>query len=68
MNNFNFYSPTYFAFGKDREQDVGALVKRFGGGSAPSGRSAPSGGSAPGGISAVPTNGFRNAVYFETVP
>ena len=31
MNNFNFYSPTYFAFGKDREQDVGALVKRFGG-------------------------------------
>ena len=33
MNNFNFYSPTYFAFGKDREQDVGALVKRFGGSS-----------------------------------
>ena len=32
MNNFNFYSPTYFAFGKDREQDVGALVKRFCGG------------------------------------
>ena len=31
MDNFNFYSPTYFAFGKDREQDVGALVKRFGG-------------------------------------
>ena len=31
MNNFNFYSPTSFAFGKDREQDVGALVKRFGG-------------------------------------
>jgi len=31
MNNFNFYSPTYFAFGKDREQDAGALVKRFGG-------------------------------------
>ncbi|MBQ3304426.1 MAG: iron-containing alcohol dehydrogenase, partial [Clostridia bacterium] len=31
MNNFNFYSPTYFAFGRDREQDVGTLVKRFGG-------------------------------------
>ncbi len=31
MDNFNFYSPTFFAFGKDREQDVGALVKRFGG-------------------------------------
>ena len=31
MNNFNFYSPTYFAFGRDREQDAGALVKRFGG-------------------------------------
>ena len=31
MNNFNFYSPTFFAFGRDREQDAGALVKRFGG-------------------------------------
>lgn len=31
MDNFNFYSPTYFAFGRDREQDAGALVKRFGG-------------------------------------
>ena len=31
MENFNFYSPTFFAFGKDREQDCGALVKRFGG-------------------------------------
>jgi len=31
MDNFNFYSPTFFAFGKDREQDCGALVKRFGG-------------------------------------
>ncbi len=31
MNNFNFYSPTYFAFGKDKETEVGALVKRFGG-------------------------------------
>ncbi|MBQ8188401.1 MAG: iron-containing alcohol dehydrogenase [Lachnospiraceae bacterium] len=31
MNNFNFYSPTYFAFGKDKETEAGALVKRFGG-------------------------------------
>ena len=31
MNDFDFYSPTYFAFGKDREQDAGALVRRFGG-------------------------------------
>lgn len=31
MNSFDFYSPTYFAFGKDREQDAGALVRRFGG-------------------------------------
>lgn len=31
MNNFNFYSPTYFAFGKDREKEAGELVKRFGG-------------------------------------
>ena len=31
MLNFNFYSPTYFAFGKGRELDCGALVKRFGG-------------------------------------
>jgi alcohol dehydrogenase YqhD (iron-dependent ADH family) len=31
MNNFDFYSPTYFAFGKDRELDSGKLVKRFGG-------------------------------------
>ena len=31
MNNFDFYSPTCFAFGKDRERDAGALVKRFGG-------------------------------------
>lgn len=31
MENFNFYSPTYFAFGKDRENEVGSLVKRFGG-------------------------------------
>jgi len=31
MENFNFYSPTYFAFGKERESDCGELVKRFGG-------------------------------------
>ncbi len=31
MENFDFYSPTYFAFGKDREADCGQLVKRFGG-------------------------------------
>ena len=31
MNNFNFYSPTYFAFGKDAENQAGALIKRFGG-------------------------------------
>ncbi|MBO7150604.1 MAG: iron-containing alcohol dehydrogenase [Clostridia bacterium] len=31
MNNFTFYSPTYFAFGKDTENETGALVRRFGG-------------------------------------
>lgn len=31
MENFSFYSPTYFAFGKDEENRTGALVKRFGG-------------------------------------
>jgi len=31
MNNFNFYSPTYFSFGKDKELETGKLVKRFGG-------------------------------------
>lgn len=31
MQNFDFYAPTYFAFGKDREKDCGELVKRFGG-------------------------------------
>ncbi|OJV42915.1 MAG: NADH-dependent alcohol dehydrogenase [Bacteroidales bacterium 36-12] len=31
MNNFSFYSPTYFVFGKERENEAGALVKRFGG-------------------------------------
>ena len=31
MENFNFYAPTYFAFGKGKESEVGTLVKRFGG-------------------------------------
>lgn len=31
MNNFTFYSPTYFAFGKDMENNTGEYVKRFGG-------------------------------------
>ncbi len=31
MENFNFYSPTFFAFGKARESDCGELIKRFGG-------------------------------------
>ena len=31
MDNFIFYAPTYFAFGKDQENNTGSLVKRFGG-------------------------------------
>ena len=31
MNNFNFYSPTYFVFGKNTENEAGKYVKRFGG-------------------------------------
>lgn len=31
MDNFVFYSPTYFAFGKGTENQAGALVKKFGG-------------------------------------
>jgi len=31
MNNFTFYSPTYFVFGKDEENNTGHYVKRFGG-------------------------------------
>jgi alcohol dehydrogenase YqhD (iron-dependent ADH family) len=31
MINFDFYSPTYFVFGKDRENNTGEYVKRFGG-------------------------------------
>ena len=29
MDNFTFYSPTLFAFGKDREHETGSLVRRF---------------------------------------
>ena len=31
MQNFTFYSPTYFVFGKDTENQTGEYVKRFGG-------------------------------------
>lgn len=31
MNSFDFYSPTYFVFGRDREQEAGKYVKKFGG-------------------------------------
>ena len=31
MNNFTFYSPTFFAFGDGEEKNTGALVRRFGG-------------------------------------
>lgn len=31
MRNFDFYSPTYFVFGKDRETETGRYIKRFGG-------------------------------------
>ena len=31
MDNFSFYAPTYFAFGKDTEEQAGALIRRFGG-------------------------------------
>lgn len=31
MNAFDFYSPTYFVFGKDRERETGDYVKKFGG-------------------------------------
>ncbi|MGM0436530.1 MAG: iron-containing alcohol dehydrogenase [Bacillota bacterium] len=30
MENFNFYSPTEFVFGKDTEKEVGNLVKKYG--------------------------------------
>lgn len=31
MNNFVFYSPTKFVFGKDKETETGKLVKQYGG-------------------------------------
>jgi alcohol dehydrogenase YqhD (iron-dependent ADH family) len=31
LNNFSFYSPTYFVFGKEKETETGHYVKRFGG-------------------------------------
>lgn len=31
MDNFTFYSPTYFVFGKNTENEVGQYVKKFGG-------------------------------------
>ncbi len=31
MNHFNFYSPTEFVFGRDRENEAGSLVKKYGG-------------------------------------
>lgn len=31
MNNFNFYSPTEFVFGKGRESDAGFYAKKYGG-------------------------------------
>ncbi|MFW5894356.1 MAG: iron-containing alcohol dehydrogenase [Bacillota bacterium] len=30
MDNFRFYSPTEFVFGKDQEKEVGALLKAYG--------------------------------------
>ncbi len=29
MNNFTFYSPTYFVFGRDEENNAGHYIKRF---------------------------------------
>lgn len=31
MENFTFYSPTFFVFGKETENQAGTYVKRFGG-------------------------------------
>lgn len=31
MENFTFYSPTYFVFGREKETETGHYVKRFGG-------------------------------------
>ena len=29
MNNFTFYSPTEFVFGKDTEKKTGELIKKY---------------------------------------
>ena len=34
MNDFNFWAPTYFAFGRGAEARTGELVQKFGGGKA----------------------------------
>ena len=31
MENFSFYAPTYFEFGRDAEAETGRLIRRFGG-------------------------------------
>lgn len=31
MRNFDFFSPTYFCFGRNRETDTGKMVRKFGG-------------------------------------
>lgn len=31
MERFDFYSPTYFSFGKGSEKNIGTLIRRFGG-------------------------------------
>ncbi|MBQ8826469.1 MAG: iron-containing alcohol dehydrogenase [Oscillospiraceae bacterium] len=31
MDNFNFYSPTEFVFGRERENEAGSYVKKYGG-------------------------------------
>ncbi|MBO6109209.1 MAG: iron-containing alcohol dehydrogenase [Eubacterium sp.] len=31
MDNFSFYSPTYFEFGREAEKKTGELIRRFGG-------------------------------------
>ena len=31
MENFTFYSPTYFVFGKNAEEQTGVCVKKYGG-------------------------------------
>lgn len=31
MDNFTFYAPTYFVFGRDTENEAGEYVRKFGG-------------------------------------